>query len=323
MPIRSSSYEAFGLLLSQIWESEETSLVMRRAGDDDNGLVYAADRQGHRHLLAPIPSSLAFEEVKGSSLELTELTVRGRRYLDLVCTADSLAHVFASMADQVVRQVEEGQGPAFQVMQKTLGEWRQLLKPSPALSEDEARGLFGELHVLAQLVQRNPGYALDAWTGPDKALHDFTTSHGDLEVKSSGTEGLGVVISALHQVDPPEDRPLTLVRLHVTTSPTGKNIRDMVDELCSAGLLHDQLVAKLAGARFIFGDDPDKHRFVVASTPAAWNVDDDFPGLRASDVPSKRLAAIRGVKYSLDLVAAGDPMTGDEFERVLDGLVGA
>lgn len=317
------SYTAYGLLLSQIWSDESIPMVVRAAGDGRTGLMHGADRHGHRHLLAPIAASLAIEPSKGDNLEVIDIEVNGRRYLDLICTSDALAHVFASLADQVVRRCEGNDQPEFQVLQRTLAEWRQLLKPSPALSEEEARGLFGELHVLQQLVATNPGYALDSWTGPDQAEHDFTTPRGDLEVKSSRTEGRSVVISSLHQVDPPEDRPLVLIRLRVESSPKGRNIRDMVEELVAAGLLHDQLVAKLAGARYVFGGDPDNHRFVVTEPPAAWTVDDDFPGMRASDVPEERRAAIRSVKYTLDLVAAGEPMGPEELDSYLVRMVSA
>lgn len=319
----SDAYQEFNLALSQVWSSGKPTIVGRPIGPAKAGLLIAADAKGQRHILAPLAQEQAFEQQVWDNLRLTEATFRNNRYLDLVCTSDGLAHVFAALADQVVRRVEQEDRLASEALQATLTEWRQLLKPAPALTEEQARGLFGELTVLKALAERSAGYALDAWTGPDMDLHDFTTPGGDIEVKTSKTEGLDITVSSLHQLDAPDGRPLVLARIHVESSPQGKNIGDMVDDLCRLGIIRDQLLEKLAAIRFILGSDPDANRFIVTTAPVAWLVDESFPGLRSSDIPEPRRTAIRRVSYALDLVAAGEPLTPSDFDSHIDRMMTA
>ena len=315
------SYQAFGLLLAQVWGQGVQGRVMRPAGRSGSGLMFAADHHGHRHLLAPISEDEAFKERWDETLILTEWRNGATRYLDLACTSDSLAHVFASLADDVVRRVEDKDEEPARALLGALTEWKRLFKAAPALSEDQARGLFGELVVLGLLTQRNPGYALDLWTGPDADVHDFTSPNGDLEVKTSGSEGLDVSVSSLDQLDPTEDRPLVLIRLQVIASPNGQNIRDKSEELSAAGLVSSELIAKLASAGFMLGSDPDSYRFALAGEPVAWLVDETFPGLRASDLAPERIEAIRRVTYSLDLIGAGPRMSDHELSEYVDQMV--
>ena len=317
------AHQEFNLALSQVWSTGKPAIVGRPLGPHAAGLILAADAKGQRHILAPLAKEKAFEPQVWDNLRLTEATFRDNRYLDLVCTSDGLAHVFAALADQVVRRIEQEDRPASEALQSTLTEWRQLLKPAPALTEEQARGLFGELTVLRALAERSAGYALDAWTGPDMDVHDFTTPGGDIEVKTSKTEGLDITVSSLHQLDAPDGRPLVLARIHVESSPQGKNIGDMVDDLCRVGIVRDQLLEKLAAVRFILGSDPDANRFIVTTSPVVWAVDDIFPGLRSTDIPEARRAAIRRVSYSLDLVAAGGPLSAEDFSAHIDRMMTA
>ncbi|GAA1373645.1 PD-(D/E)XK motif protein [Luteococcus sanguinis] len=317
------SYMEFSIALSQVWNSDHPTLIGRPVGLPETGLLLAADSKGQRHILAPLAEGQTFEAQVWDNLRLTEAEFKSRRYLDLICSSDDLSKVFAAFADQVIRQTVSEKRPAADSLQRTLREWKQLLKPAPALSEEEARGLFGELVVLRELVRRNSGFALDSWSGPEMDLHDFTTPKGDIEVKTSRTEGLDVTISSIHQLDAPPDRPLVLARLRVESSPQGRNITDMVTELCRAGLLRDELVQKLAGARFVLGGDPDTNRFLAPEPPAVWAVDDNFPGLRSTDIPEHRRGPIKRVKYTLDLVAAGPPMAAEEFHHYMDRIMTA
>ena len=319
----SDAHQEFNLALSQVWSSPDPTIVGRPFGPAQAGLLLAADAKGQRHILAPLPSEQAFEPHVWDNLRLKESTYRGSRYLDLVCSSDSLAHVFSALADQVVRHIESGNRPAAAALQATITEWKQLLKAAPALTEEQARGLYGELFILKEMVTRNPGYALDSWSGPDMELHDFTTTHGDLEVKTSRTEGLDVTISSLKQLDVPADRPLALARVRVESSPLGQNISDIANDLCRMGVIRDQLLEKLAGARFILGSDPDENRFLVNEAPIVWSVDENFPGLRSSDIPEPRRNAITRVSYKLDLVAAREPLSDSEFSAYLDGMMTA
>lgn len=299
-------------------------MVVRDMVDHAQGqLLLGADTKGRRHVLAPIPEDYAYVPLKGAAIELTEWRhpESQERFLDLVCHSEPLGQVFSLLADNVVERIQRGQRRPHVAILASLDEWKRLLRPARELSEEAARGLYGELVVLKRLAERNPVFAVEAWTGPSRRVHDFTTPRGDLEVKTSARETREVEISSLGQLDRVGGVPLVLVRVHVASSPRGQSLGDMVEDLVAIGCLRAVLVEHLEAAGFLLGVDQDNHRFVALEQPLAWPVDDGFPGLRSSDLPPERGAAITRLSYTLDLVGAPGDLTAEEREKFLDGMM--
>ena len=123
------------------------------------------------------------------------------------------------------------------------------------------------------------------------------------------------------QLDEIAGAPLCLVRVRVEDSPKGKRIGDLVDALVELGCLRSLLVEKLEMAGFRIGVTNDELRFVVPETPLAWRVRDDFPGLRTTDIPEHRRAAVTGIRYTLDLLDASGVMTEQELLANIDQVM--
>lgn len=315
----------FALLRATLFGGDGQALMLLKhiAGDTDSGLQLGVDQHGRRHVLAAIPEDYALRPKSGESVTLDEWRAPGGRgrFMDLVCGADPLRQVFAALADDIAERVNrQGLAPEAAIL-AALEDWHKLLRPAKSLSEEAARGLFGELTVLRWLAKHNPHFAADSWTGPDGATHDFSTGQGDIEVKTSSQEGLEVVISSLSQLDRVGDAPLVLVRVHVASAATGQNVAELVDDLVNAGCLRSVLVEKIGRAGMLLGVDADEHRFVVDSEPTAWEVDDDFPGLRSHDLPAERRAPITRVQYTLSLVGARQPLSAGSLETVLSRMM--
>ena len=318
-----SAHESFALLFNQLWAGDVTTRVLRDARKGAMDLKLAVDAREVRHLLAAIPDDYEFTEVVGNHISLGDWRhpATGQRYLDLACTEPSLSSAFSALTDDVVRRVEEHHDSAAYAVQETLAEWRALLQPASSLSEEKARGLFGEMWVLGLLAARSPYYALDVWTGPLGEPHDFTSPSGDIEVKTSKLEGLDVVVSDLHQLDPLEGRDLVLVRVSVVTDPDGVGLREQADSLCSMGLVREELAQKLARQGFhLDGKSPD-FSFRVQEVNS-WRVGVDFPGLRSEDIELSRRRAIKKITYTLDLALAGAPMAPEELDSHIARMVG-
>lgn len=318
------THNAFGLLFASVFGREASRLVVRATEvDTPQGMIWwGLEPDGTRHLLVPISDSYAFSERLGGSLELSGIVdvphpLEGR-YLDLHCADEALGDVFATLCDDALDRVEANPEEAPAILLNVLDEWRRLLSVPRAISEETARGLFGELCVLERLAKHNPLYAVETWTGPEGAAHDFATATGDLEVKTSTKETMEVTISSLHQLDPPPDGHLTLIRLQVTSSPTGLSISEMLDRLASMGCPKGQLVNKLASAGFLAGLDALDSRFqVFDESTRAWSVTPDFPGLRASDLPAHRRDAIGSVRYGVNLSSAPGAMSREQLDEVI------
>lgn len=68
--------------------------------------------------------------------------------------------------------------------------WKRFFKKNIApLSEDQVRGLFGELEILSRVIASiGVDAALDTWKGPAGELHDFRFDVSRIEVKTWGNE---------------------------------------------------------------------------------------------------------------------------------------
>lgn len=317
----------FALALDAIWTGTAATLVMRRATSTDTAgrsdLFLGADSEGNRHILARIEEDYAFKEIKGEVLSLKEWRhpESGERYLDLQCASDQLVRPFSTVADHIIESVQaDGALPHLAVLD-ALREFERLLRPARALTEEHARGLFGELVILKMLAAKNPLFAVESWLGPFGELHDFRTQSVDLEVKTSSTEGRNVIISSLNQLDRVANVPLILIRVRVESSPKGQNLADLTSELTDLGCFRSSLVERLDQAGFRIGVDGDEHRFTVTEPPMAWLIDDAFPGLRSTDIPEERRGAISGIKYTLDLVEAPGELNPEQFDQFLEKMV--
>lgn len=311
------STDSFTLLLADVFGSSETGLRVMEAAQDaaGNPLLFGADPSARLHLLAPLPQGFSVSPRHGERIELREwLSPQGARFLDLSCESESLTDVFGAFADSVVERVERRGELGHAAVLGALSDWQELLRPARLLSEEAARGLFGELTFLSRLAQHNPIRALESWSGPDGARHDFSTHVADVEVKSSAREAPEVSISSLDQLDLVNSVPLVLVRLRVTSSPTGRNLEDMVNHLTALGCLRPELVERLDTAGFRVGIDGDEHRFVLEGSPVAWRVGPDFPGLRNGDIPESRRQAVTKIQYTLSLLDAPGRLDDSELQ---------
>ncbi|MFC2623287.1 PD-(D/E)XK motif protein [Propionibacterium acidifaciens] len=313
------SRKEFGLLLASLYGGETATMIVRATRDSNHPMAYGVDQNGGWHLLMPIADDYSFVEISGGPLSLIHWKhpETGRRYMDLMCGVDQFHEVFASLVDDITRRVQTDDSAPEPVLQTVLEEWRQLLSPaSPAISEKLRKAIFGELEVLRLLAIGNPYRAVESWVGPAGGAHSFMTPRADLEVITSSQEGLSVVISSVDQLDPPQGRALLLVRVSVRDSPSGRSIHDQVELLTELGLPMSALVKRLAECGFLLGVDSDDARYEVAKSPVIWEVTDDFPGLRSSDLPESRRHAITRMKYVLDLTSE-QPLTGGQVKTLL------
>ena len=314
------SRKEFGLLLASLYGGETATMIVRATQDSNHPMVYGVDQNGGWHLLVPIAEDYSFAEIRGDPLSLIHWKhpETGRRYMDLMCGADQFHEVFASLVDDITRRVQTDDRAPESVLQAVLEEWRQLLSSaSSAISEKLRRAIFGELEVLRLLAIENPYRAVESWAGPSGGMHSFMTPRADLEVITSSQEGSSVVISSVDQLDPPQGRALLLVRVSVRDASSGRSIHDEVELLTELGLSMSVLVKKLAECGFLLGIDSDDARYEVAKSPVIWEVTDDFPGLRSSDLPESRRNAITRMKYALDLTSE-QPLTEGQVRTLLD-----
>lgn len=188
--------------------------------------------------------------------------------------------------------------------------WHHLLRGGTGgrLSEDEQKGLIGELFVLERhlLPHLSPADSLAAWRGPLGAPKDFEVGRIGIEAKARrGAATPHVLITSEHQLD---GEGCDLLFLHVvdlshapegaaqafTVSDASHRVRDRI-ALDNAAT--DRYEALLTAAGFRWEDDYSDFKWVEGPS-RIYGVTDGFPRVSAREIAS----GVSNVRYSISLV---------------------
>lgn len=322
--------EVFAVLLVDARkETADSRLYLHPAGvrTPAGEVALAADLDGHRHLLVPMAAHDHIESQPGRSLTWTEKSLSDRgttqRYADLACLDAGLTKVFSDLVRDALERVENDPGRALSRVEQALAEWRRLLAQSRPMSEESARGLYGELVVLERLSKLDPVRAVTCWSGPDQQAQDFRTAYGAVEVKTSTRDDLSVKISSLEQLDSYGLPFLLLAYVRVEEgAPHTDSLDAIIDRLLKGGAPELELLEKCASYGHVYlGGVNDGFRFGIVDL-RFWIVSERFPGLRSSDIPLERRDAISALSYRLSLVGAPGELTSDDVHDRMKELLG-
>ncbi|WP_052362821.1 PD-(D/E)XK motif protein [Gordonia alkanivorans] len=318
--------ELFVLLASQVTSISGTQLLTRDTGVEIGGgrALVAIDGLKQKHLLVPMKgeSPSTDDSSSGVSLQTRVLQVDGRsvEYVDLVCLARDLDLVFERLAEDVLDRLKLDDRLPLATCHLVLAEWRELLRAGVSPSHETLVGLVGELEVLKQLARRDPIRALEAWKGPSKALHDFSTVTRSLEVKGTSTvDGSYVAITHMDQLDSSIVPELHLAVAHVRSDAAGESIDGRIKSLMALGVPRSELLKKVREAGYLYENRlADEYRFTVHSL-RLYMVDESFPGPRKNRISAEYLRGVRSVKYELSLDSVPNRMSTADSVSYWDG----
>lgn len=336
------SDEAFREVVEGIWtalEARPTTGEHRLrvshlpVGTEQGPLVAAVDHEGHRHLLIPISAQRKVRPgLDGPVLRLRKRPLEDedtyQTYADLACLRGDLNDLFTGLCVDVLAAVGELPDNPVKALYRVLDRWKALFQfHGPALGPEQLAGLFAELTVLRQLLERDPS-AHRLWRGPKGHRHDFSTGTVAVEVKA-GTDGTGrrPRIHGLDQLEPPVDGTLCLAWLglhRVLTTDGGTGFVEQVERVLEMCDDEPALLGLLAecGYRHFEAYHYRHVRFAVAEEKW-YAVDHGFPGLTGAALRSAGLpVSILDVEYTIDL--SGESPTAlapDELTRTIDRLL--
>ena len=187
--------------------------------------------------------------------------------------------------------------------------WHRLLRSGRdgRLSDDEQKGLIGELRVIERRLLRMTGArkAVEGWTGPLGAPKDFQFGLVVIEAKARSPQSSDVSISSLNQLDPGRATRLFLSVTEVagaldnsagavTVTDVAARVRAAITGLdTSATTLFEE---RLAAVGFDWEDDYADSYWVVGDE-TLYEVMAGFPHITPSMVP----AAVDHVRYTISL----------------------
>jgi len=281
----------------------------------DGEVLAGLDVHGGRHLLVPVAASAAFREDRrsvGVQIRRTVLEDAGvdRHFVDVICLVPRLNDLFAEVAADMLEALLLDPGDPPRACHEILERWRELLeKPDPRLlGPQQLAGLFGELLLVRELVERSPAKGIDAWMGPSKGQHDFARGGLAVEVKTTTVrEGRVVEIHGAEQLEQPNGGELLLCFVRLDVEADGSSVPELIDSIFELGVARRTFLDLLARG----GYDPsraaeyERPRFVVRER-RFYEVAEDFPQITASSFRTGRVPpGVLRVRYDVDLT--GEP----------------
>jgi hypothetical protein len=300
---------AFGALASVT--SSLGSMRVAEIGATD-GVYFALDADGTRHLLVSMPDGEHPEEDKKSAgVYVAARVLQGAgpdtEYADLVANIPSLNPLFSVIVSEVIEELLRGTSRTV-AGQVVLDNWREMIEATTKpVGLSRQVGLFGELWQLREVARRGH-VPIGVWAGPAGGRHDLSgvTGH-DIEVKTSrGRHARIVTVHSLEQLELGNAETLHLACMRVEpVSLGGDRIDDLVADIASLGIPRSDLTARLEMLGVVSGIlDTLDQRFEVMENQV-YRVDASFPRLAVPN-PGRPSQVVR-VIYDLDLT--GDPPT--------------
>ncbi len=191
--------------------------------------------------------------------------------------------------------------------------WKSLFDKavSSSLTDDEQRGLFGELFFIRKYLQnhRDPFYVINSWVGPERQIRDFQSDSWSVEVKTSyGNNHQKVQISSERQLDTSRLETLLLFHLSLDVRQrAGETLNQIVDSISEA-LQSDWASLNRFKNKLLEGGYFQQHRTLYDEVgyfvrgEAFYEVRDDFPRIEEKDVRR----GIGDITYSIILAQCFD-----------------
>lgn len=245
------------------------------------------------------------------SLEIRFQTLPGGPILYIRLKDGAQLELFETLCRDVVSAGELA-GDEGDALARAIGRtfrWHRLLRdggPSGVLSEEEQKGLIGEIRVLRMLMAEiGAKAALDAWSGPSGAPKDFELTGGCIEVKArrAASQPHVKISNEFQLADVPNHRLwLAVVAVDRVAEPHGQTLSDIVAEVgreieqASPAALAEWEI-RLSEVGFDSGDEYEAWRW-NESDLHFYTVTSAFPRI-ASPIP----VGLTNVSYSIALSA--------------------
>lgn len=183
---------------------------------------------------------------------------------------------------------------------------------SNLLTENDAKGLFGELTMLLWYLNNPSNTDIDeilkAWQGPYGKAQDFIFSSYNLEVKTKNVDEISIRISSEYQLQPELGKELKLSVIDVLRNKDGISLRDLVYNIRSIILAKGgdlSIFIKAITKGGLGGSNAELYnnlKWTVTSLNIYNCNDEDFPKIISSQLQT----GISNVKYTLNVSILGD-----------------
>lgn len=284
--------------------------ALRITGTSVPDLFLATDQDGYRCLLLFLPKKVDVK-LKGADKNKLLISFLPSKGIVLIKLKDfDFKDLFDDLILSIYSKINLISEPilASEEFIKTFYKWSLFFedKRIKKLGEEQIQGLFGELFVLSEYIEKsnqsNINIILDSWKGLYDAANDFVYDLKNVEVKTKKESKLFVKISSEYQLEKELDKDLELLVVSVKLDLIdGKSIHDMLLQIIKLirvnlgdlSILYQALNQK--GLTLENLKQYNNHRFIVTKTESFDAGMDNFPKLSVSMINNE----ISNLKYKL------------------------
>ena len=221
---------------------------------------------------------------------------------------DDLLSVFCSFGEDMIScvEIDENENSAASKLRFRYNTWVALFrKTRTPLSEEKAKGLFGELYFMKTSLLKQYGCfsAIEAWSGPEQYSKDFSIGDTWFEIKTVSANSAVAKISSLQQLSSNVDGHLIVVRVEEmadTFNGNDSSINGLLQDILTSiedNETKDLFLDKVSKYGYDFSDDIGNKKYSVKRVEK-YLVNNSFPVLRENDIKSD---AVNNVSYELIL----------------------
>lgn len=236
---------------------------------------------------------------------------KSKGYLILELLNDDYLEVFNDLILSIYHKIKNvtKDSKSSSVFLELLYSWGEffLRLDNKRLSEEEIRGLWGELFILRDILNSerdgSVNEVISSWKGPYKQTHDFELGGKSLEVKTKYTSRKVVSISSAKQLEEIGGKDLHLVIVSLRKSEEGLSLEDLAFDIKKNINLSSSDLSIFLKALSTLNLDLkklkqfDAYRFVEEGVNFYDCLVDGFPRLTLnSNLPP----AVSSVKYDLE-----------------------
>lgn len=229
--------------------------------------------------------------------------------------------LFAAFTGEILSAISASATPeqAVQAINRCIARWRRFVESGrKSLTDEEVRGLIGELVVLGRTARRiGLLEALSAWRAPFDSIRDFEFESSSLEVKSYQVQaGPSLRINDPAQLEPSLGRPLHLCSVRLAPTDAGRTLPEVIQALADMYSSQPGSIAQLEESLASYGylrsqSTTFTDRYSIGPVNV-FAVENGFPRIRPADVP----AGVEEVRFSIPIGAIA------RFEQSADLVVG-
>lgn len=276
--------------------------ALRITSDCIPDLYIATDEDGFRYFLLFLPLNIEVK-LKGTDKEKLKIAYNKDKNIILIKLNDlDFVDLFNDLIISLYSKIKEIDNPNIYSKELIYSfyKWAEFFedKLGSKLSNEEIKGLFGELFILNELLEKadpnNINFILDSWKGPYDTTNDFVLDKKNIEIKTKDDSKSFVKISSEYQLEKEFDKGLELLVVSIKNDMLkGGSINDLLNvivdnvrqNLGDLTILYHTLAQK--GLTIESSKEYNNFRFIVTKTNSYDCNDIAFPKLSVSNIPEE------------------------------------